>query len=98
MRKLALALLKGKRAQDSEPEDVDEAAAADAAVALYEAGQAKWGTSEDVFISLLAAASPTQAASTPCHAPPTPHDALHFPHHTTASLPLPSRPLLTPLP
>ena len=42
----------------------DGGAASDAAVAaaerLYEAGEAKWCTSEDVFIEILADTSPAQ--------------------------------------
>ena len=70
MRKLALTLLKGKRSQDGEPGgEVDAGAAEEDAVKLYEAGEAKWGTSEDVFIEILANASPSQVSLMPGWSP-----------------------------
>ena len=63
-RALCLTLLRGQRAQDYAAQGgVDEAAAEAAADRLHEAGEAKWGTSEEVFIEVLAGASPQQAAA-----------------------------------
>ena len=38
-----------------------------AAERLHEAGEARWGTSEEVFIEILAGASPRQAAAISRH-------------------------------
>ena len=65
-RALCLTLLRGQRAQDHAAA-VDEAEAEAAAERLHEAGEARWGTSEEVFIEILAGASPRQAAAISRH-------------------------------
>ena len=54
MRALCLTLLRGQRTQDHGAQ-VDAAAAEAEADRLYEAGEAKWGTSEEVSIALCTA-------------------------------------------